>query len=199
MLAGNPERPLALNSQARPHDVHFSRNETWREAVTLEQFASIAEIVAAIAVLATLVYLVIQLGQAKEQIALIHHHHKVDAGLQLMSSLSDSQHLARIFAELGEWQWPDLGLKSEEDTIRFTAWCYAWMRTEESIFRSNNEEQRATQEQLLKVWLSTSWGEKFWVTNRAIFDADFASKVDVLLAEVQASENKAAEFLATRS
>ena len=102
MLAGNPERQLALNSQARPHDVHFSRNETWREAVTLEQFANIAEIVAAIAVLATLVYLVIQLRQAKEQIALIHHHHKVDAGLQLMSSLSDSQHLARIFAELGD-------------------------------------------------------------------------------------------------
>jgi len=167
--------------------------------VTLEQFASIAEIISAIAVLATLVYLVVQLRQAKEQIALIHHHHKVDAGQQLMSSLSDSQHLARIFAELGEWQWPDLGLQSEEDTIRFTAWCYSWMRTEESIFRTINVEQRATQEQLLRTWLSTSWGEKFWVTNRAIFDADFAAKVDLLLDEIQAKESATADLLATRS
>ena len=167
--------------------------------MTLEHYASIAEIVAAIAVLVTLAYLAIQLKQAKGQIALLHHHHKVVAGIQLMASISDSDHLARIFAKLGEWHWPDLGLESEEDTIRFTAWCYSWMRTEESIFRSINVEQRATQEHLLKSWLSTSWGEKFWIVNRAIFDADFAAKVDVLLAEVRKSDQKNADLLAARS
>ena len=59
------------------------------------------------------------------------------------------------------------------------------MRTEEMNFRMNSPEQRATQDQLLKGWLSVPWAANFWVENRAIYDTDFAKRLDALLENEQ--------------
>ena len=72
------------------------------------------------------------------------------------------------------------------------------MRTEEMNFRMNSPEQRATQDQLLKGWLSVPWAAQFWIGNRAIYDADFAERADRLLHEVRASGDDAAVIVAER-
>ena len=136
-----------------------------------------------------------QIRQAKEQISLSGQRHRADAARDVLSSISDTPYLASIFAKLGGWSWPDFGLENDEEVIRWTTWCYAWMRTEEMNFRMNAPQQRATQEQLLMAWLSTSWGEKFWVANQAIFDADFAAKMNELREGLKGATQATSELL----
>ena len=72
------------------------------------------------------------------------------------------------------------------------------MRTEELSFRMHSPTQRQTQEQLLMVWLSTSWGAQFWKQNQAIYDSDFAAKMNELEERVRSTDKSAAQLLASR-
>ncbi len=62
----------------------------------------------------------------------------------------------------------------------------------------SSPEQRATQDQLLRGWLSVPWAAQFWTQNRAIYDADFADRMDTLLDEVRLAEDKTAELFSER-
>lgn len=156
--------------------------------------SAVAEILAAVAVLITLLYLAVQIRQAKEQIDYAGQRHRADAAREVLLSIANSNHLAPIFAELGGFPWGE-----HEDSVRVFAWCHAWMRTEEMNFRAMiSPEQRATQDQLLRGWLSVPWAAKFWLENRAIYDADFANRMDELLEEIQESGDDASELFASR-
>lgn len=159
-----------------------------------EAIGAIGELLAAVGVLITLIYLAVQVRQANKQALLAAQQHRADAAREVLSSVSDSDHLAPILAELGGFPWGDT-----ENSVRLFMWCHAWMRTEEMNFRMNSPEQRATHAQLLKGWLSVPWAARFWGENRAIYDADFADHVDKLFEEVQASEDQAADIFAHRS
>ena len=119
--------------------------------------------------------------------------HRADAARDVLSSVSDSDHLAPVLAKLGGFPWGDT-----EDSVRIFAWCHAWMRTEEMNFRMNSLEQRATQDQLLRRWLSVPWAAQFWIENRAVYDADFCVRMDALLKEVQAAGIQAADLFSDR-
>ena len=147
--------------------------------------SAIAELIAAVAIVITLVYLALQIRQAKEQISLAGQRHRADAARDVLSSVSDSPYLAPILAKLGGFPWGDNGLDETQDSVRLFMWCHAWTRTEEMNVRMRSPEQRATQEQLLKGWLSVPWAAQFWTKNRAIYDADFAARMDALLEQVQ--------------
>ncbi len=160
--------------------------------------SAIAELIAAVAILITLVYLAFQIRQAKEQITLAGQRHRADAARDVMSSVSDSPYLAPILAKLGGFPWGDYGLDEAQDSVRLFMWCHAWTRTEEMNFRMSSPEQRATQDQLLRGWLSVPWAAQFWTQNRAIYDADFADRMDTLLDEVRLAEDKTAELFSER-
>ncbi len=160
--------------------------------------SAIAELIAAVAILITLVYLAFQIRQAKEQITLAGQRHRADAARDVLSSVSDSPYLAPILAKLGGFPWGDYGLDEAQDNVRLFMWCHAWTRTEEMNFRMSSPEQRATQDQLLRGWLSVPWAAQFWTQNRAIYDADFADRMDTLLDEVRLAEDKTAELFSER-
>ena len=160
--------------------------------------SAIAELIAAVAILITLVYLALQIRQAKEQITLAGQRHRADAARDVLSSVSDSPYLAPILAKLGGFPWGDYGLDETQDSVRLFMWCHAWTRTEEMNFRMSSPEQRATQDQLLRGWLSVPWAAQFWIQNRAIYDADFADRMDTLLDEVRLAEDKTAELFSER-
>ena len=160
--------------------------------------SAIAELIAAVAILITLVYLAFQIRQAKEQITLAGQRHRADAARDVLSSVSDSPYLAPILAKLGGFPWGDNGLDETQDSVRLFMWCHAWTRTEEMNFRMSSPEQRATQDQLLRGWLSVPWAAQFWTQNRAIYDADFADRMDTLLDEVRLAEDKTAELFSER-
>ncbi len=160
--------------------------------------SAIADLIAAVVVLITLAYLALQVRQAKEQIMLAGQRHRADAARDVLSSVSDSQYLAPILAKLGGFSWGDYGLDESQDSVRLYMWCHAWMRTEEMNFRMHSSEQRATQEQLLKGWLSVPWAAQFWTENRAIYDADFAARMDALHEQVQRTGEAAADLFSKR-
>jgi hypothetical protein len=160
--------------------------------------SAVADIFATLAVLVTLVYLALQVRQAKEQITLAGQRHRADAARDVLLSVSDSDHLAPILAKLGGFPWGDYGLNDAEERVRLFMWCHAWTRTEEMNFRTNAPEQRATQDQLLKAWLSVRWAAQFWTQNKALYDADFAERMDALLDEVQEAGDNTAELFAER-
>jgi len=151
----------------------------------LRTIANLSEIIAAVAVLVTLVYLSIQVRQAKEQIALGGRQARADAAREVLASVSETEYLAPIFAKLDDFPWGDFGLESKEETARFAAWCHAWMRTEEHNFRALPESERPSQDQLLLMWLSTSWGAGFWNQVKAVYDAEFAAYVDGLQKQLE--------------
>jgi hypothetical protein len=163
-----------------------------------EAVSAIADVFASIAILVTLIYLALQIRQAKEQITLAGQRHRADAARDVLSSVSDSPYLAPILAKLGGFDWGDYGLDDTQDKVRLFMWCHAWTRTEEMNFRMSSPEQRATQDQLLRGWLSVPWAAQFWTQNRAIYDADFADRMDTLLDEVRLAEDKTAELFSER-
>jgi hypothetical protein len=160
--------------------------------------SAIAELIAAAAILITLVYLAFQIRQAREQITLTGQRHRADAARDVMSSASDSPYLAPILAKLGGFAYADYGLDEAQDSVRLFMWCHAWMRTEEMNFRMSSPEQRATQEQLLKGWLSVGWAAQFWTENRAVYDADFAARMDALHEQVQRAGETTADIFSKR-
>jgi hypothetical protein len=155
--------------------------------------SAIAELIAAVAILITLVYLVFQIRQAREQITLAGQRHRADAARDVLLSVSDSPYLAPVLAKLGGFPWGD-----SQDNVRLYMWCHAWMRTEEMNFRMSSPEQRATQEQLLKGWLSVGWAAQFWTENRAVYDADFAARMDALHEQVQRAGETTADIFSKR-
>lgn len=153
--------------------------------MSLTTLADIAEVVSAIAVLATLIYLSVQVRHARAQLEISGRQARADAARQILGSVSDAEYLAPIFAKLPDFTWGEFGLESREDTARFAAWCHGWMRTEEHNYRALPRAERASQDQLLMMWLSTSWGLSFWNQVKAIYDADFAAYVDSLHRRLQ--------------
>lgn len=163
-----------------------------------EALSAIADLLAAIAVLVTLVYLAVQVRQAKDEVTLTGQRHRADAAREVLASVSDSPYLAPILARMGGFPWGDYGTGEADEQVRLFTWCHAWMRTEEMNYRMNSPEQRATQDQLLKGWLAVPWAAQFWEENKAVYDADFASHLDALGKQVRREGVAADEIFANR-
>jgi len=151
-----------------------------RNFMSLQALADLSEIASAIAVLVTLAYLAVQVKQANEQLFLAARQARADAAREILASVSETEYLAPIFAKMKDFSWVDFGLESKEDTARIAAWCHAWMRTEEHNYGALAGEERATQDQLLLMWLSTSWGVGFWQQVKGVYDAGFVTYMDEL-------------------
>ena len=164
----------------------------------LSTLADVAEIISAVAVVVTLVYLAAQVRQARAQIEHQGRQARADAARDVLLSVSDGEHVARLFAEVGDFAWGDHGLKSNEDNARFAAWCHAWMRTEEHNFRALPRAERDTQDQLLTMWLSTSWGAAFWDQVKGIYDDDFRLHLETLRERLAAAPRPTSDLLRER-
>ena len=164
----------------------------------LSTLANLAEIISAVAVVVTLIYLSTQIKQAKEQIAIAGRQARADAARDVLGSVSETEYLAPIFAKLDDFPWGDFGLESKEETARFGAWCHAWMRTEEHNFQALPASSRASQDKLLLMWLSTSWGASFWDQSKAIYDEEFAAYVASLRNRLRESPKSTEELLRER-
>ena len=153
------------------------------------------EFLGSIAVLATLLYLSVQVRQAKNQLNLAGRQARADSARDVLQQLSD---IAPIAAKLNFTSFGDFGLDSEEN-VRFGAWCHAWMRTEEMNFEAvTDPEEKATQRQLLLFLMSTPWGREFWDRNKALYDESFAILVDECVTMAAQQSASSASIMSTR-
>ena len=59
-------------------------------------------------------------------------------------------------------------------------------------------EERASQDQFLLMWLSTSWGASFWEQFKAVYDADFAAHVDQIKRRLLADPRSTVDLFSQR-
>lgn len=156
---------------------------------------SYGEFLGSVAVLATLVYLSVQVRQARNQMSLAGRQARADAAREVLKHLSD---IAPILTKVNFPSYGDFGLDGA-DNARFGAWCHAWMRTEEHNFKAvADPEERATLRQLLLFWMSTPWGREFWNRSKALYDESFVALVDECGELVSQPAASTASLMSTR-
>ena len=141
------------------------------------------EFVGAIAVLATLAYLAVQVNQAKQQIASVGRQARANHATNVLYPIISSTEFAEIYAKAGQGDYGDFGLTKVE-AVRFGAWFHSWLQTEQGSFYLLGEGQN---DALLAGMLATPAGREFWERNKGIYDAPFVKRVEQVKAQLAAN------------
>ena len=142
----------------------------------------LGDFISSIAVLITLIYLAIQVRQAKHEVSLIGRQARANHATSVLAPIITSE-LGSIFAKLKLVNYGDFGL-SEEETVRFGAWFHTWLQTEQGSFYLLPEGEN---DPLLTWMLATPAGAEFWDKNKGIYDAPFVEHVETLRHRLEAT------------
>ena len=155
-----------------------------------DAIGAIGEIVGALAVLATLIYLALQVRQAKHQLDLNSVQARAIHARDLLMPIATDPSLASIMIKAGHPPYGDFGLTSEE-AHRFGAWCHAWMQIEQGNHYLLPE---GAHDDLLKVWLLLPAYAEFWERNKGIYDDEFVQRMESLKKELQLTQPEYADI-----
>ena len=143
---------------------------------TAQLLGNFGEFVASIAVLATIIYLAVQVKQAKRQIALSGFQARAVHTRDLMMPIATDPSLASIMLKAGHPPYGDFGLDSEE-AHRFGAWCHAWMQIAQGNHYLLPE---GSHDDLLRAWLVLPAFAEFWEKNKGVYDKEFVDRMEKL-------------------
>jgi hypothetical protein len=153
---------------------------------------NVGEFVGSVAVLATLIYLAVQVRQARRQLTIVGMQARANHARGALEDIVNSNELIDIFSKLDFIDYGDYGLNKEE-AIRFGAWCHTWMQTEQGSFYLL---PKGSHDELRKWWLATPAGREFWEKNSGIYDSDFVQYMEGLKAQIDSENKTSQEFLA---
>lgn len=156
-----------------------------------EAIGTIAEVIAAIAVVATLVYFAVQIKQAKHEITALGMQARASHATGVLEAIYMSPRLADIHAKLDLVASGEFDLTKEE-TVTFGAWCHVWMQTEQGSYYLL---PKGSQKEIRKWWLSTKVGLEFWEKNKGVYDQEFVAYMEGLKSEVIAEARSSVEIL----
>jgi len=159
--------------------------------MNLETLGTMSEVIASLAVVASLFYLALQIRHAKHEISLVGRQARANHATSVLAPLITSPGFAEIFAKLDMLHYGDYGL-SKEDSIRFGAWFHTWLQTEQGSFYLLPE---GANDSLLKWMLSTPAGLEFWEKNKGIYDPPFVERVEALKDELRHQPQSEADVL----
>jgi len=164
--------------------------------MSLNEYAQLlgnfGEFLGSIAVLATLVYLTVQVRQAKQQLTLAGLQARANHAIGVLEPIVQSADLASIFAKLDFIDYGDFGL-SKEETVAFGAWAHIWMKTEEGSFYMLPE---GSHDDLRTWWLATAAGAEFWEKNKGFYDKDFIEHMEGLKQKLHAAPRSSGDIAA---
>ena len=155
-----------------------------------DAIGALGEIIGALAVLITLIYLAVQVRQAKHQLDLNSAQARAIHLRDLLMPIATDPSLASIMIKAGHPPYGDFGLNSEE-AHRFGAWCHAWMQIEQGNHYLLPE---GAHDDLLKVWLLLPAYAEFWEKNKGIYDKEFVERMERLKKELQLSQPEYADI-----
>jgi hypothetical protein len=148
------------------------------------------EFFGSIAVLATLIYLAVQVKHAKQQLTMAGLQARSNHAIGVLEPIVQRSDLASIFSKLEFIDYGDFGL-SKEETVAFGAWAHIWMQTEQGSFYILPE---GSHEELRTWWLSTPAGAEFWEKNRGFYDQEFVEHMDGLKRNLEANLRSSADI-----
>lgn len=156
-----------------------------------EALSAISELIGAIAVLVTLIYLAVQVRQAKNEISLVGKQARANHAALVLEPLINSAEMPLIFEKLGLGNYGEFGLTKVE-TIRLGAWFHAWLQAEQGSFYLLPE---GAGDPILNWMLSTPAGLEFWEKNKGVYDPPFVKRVEMLKARMQSRSRNETDVL----
>jgi len=152
--------------------------------MTIQELGSLGELVAAIATVATLIYLALQIRQNTTATRAASFHAVTDARNQVNLSITQSSELARIIVE----GTADRSALSPEDRLRFDCTCLSYVHVVETMHyqTSVGAGEKAlveAEEQSLLDLLSTPGVREWWLENPYAFGPEFRSYMEEFVAK----------------
>ena len=152
--------------------------------MTIQELGSLGELVAAIATVATLIYLALQIRQNTTATRAASFHAVTDARNQVNLSITQSSELARIVVE----GTADRSSLSPEDRLRFDYTCLSYVHVVETMHyqASVGAGEKAlveAEERSLLDLLSTPGVREWWLENPYAFGPEFRSYMEELVAK----------------
>ena len=156
--------------------------------MTIQELGSLGELVAAIATVATLIYLALQIRQNTYATRASSFHAVSDSMNDVNLSVTQDAELARIWLA-GSSNRSDL---SPEDRHRFDLTLLSYFHVFETMHYqarvgAGDKDLVIAEERSLKDILSRSGAREWWSENPYAFGPEFRSYIEVFLAEAQPS------------
>jgi len=147
--------------------------------MTLEQYAYLGEIIAAVAVVVSLLYLAIQIRQNTKAVRTSNFHGITDSFNQINNTIANDESLARIF-HVG---MADFSQLNEDEKIRFNFMFLSAFRVMETLYYQSTQgvaEQQLwlVEQQTIKALLSGPGTLEWWSSNPLSLTPGFRKFVD---------------------
>lgn len=145
-----------------------------------EAIGAIGELVGAIAVVATLIYLAVQVRYAKHQLEINGIYSRAQTSVGILSPIVNDPEMASLILEAGHPRFGDFGLEAV-GAQRVGAWCHMWMQIEQANHHMLPE---GTHDELLRFFLSVPAYAEFWDKNKNAYDKEFVARMENIRATV---------------
>ncbi len=149
-----------------------------------EAIGAVGEILGALTVVVTLVYLAVQVRQNTAAVKASSHHAITDSFNAINARIAENPQMARIW-RLGQ---AGLGTLSEDETVSFSFMMLAYLRVFETLYYQRKigtmEEQLFVAEEQTLRWAVRSQGfREFWTANPISLSAEFRDYIGKLIEE----------------
>jgi len=145
-----------------------------------EAIGAIAELIGAVAVVATLIYLAVQVRYAKHQLEINGVYSRAQTSIGILLPIVNDPKMASLLLEVGHPSFGDFGLEAV-DAQRVGAYCHMWMQVEQANHHMLPE---GTHDELLRFFLSIPAYAEFWDKNKNAYDKEFVARMEKIRAKV---------------
>lgn len=155
-----------------------------------------AELLGAFGVIASLIYLALQIRQNTESVRMASHHGVADQFQQTNLALVREPQIAELLTR----GLPDSSTLSDLDRVRFEGFLLSIFRTYEELYQLHRKgladhELWDSREQSMMQWLSYPGVRSWWFgEQRVIFIASFCAHVEGLLSEAASQQGHEADI-----
>ena len=145
-----------------------------------EAIAAIGELVGALAVVATLIYLAVQVRYAKHQLEINGVYSRAQNSIGILLPMVNDPKLTSLLLEVGHPKFGDFGLEPV-DAQRVGAFLHMWMQHEQANHHMLPE---GTHDELLRFFLSIPAYVEFWDKNKNMYDKEFVARMERIRTKV---------------
>lgn len=160
-----------------------------------DAIGAVGELLGAFGVIASLIYLALQIRQNTESVQVASHRGVADQFQRTNLALVEDAKIAELLAE----GVADIAALSDVDRLRFEGFLLSIFRTYEELYQLHrkglvDDELWDSREQSMMQWLSYSGVRSWWFgEQRVIFMASFSAHVEARLSEAAAQQGAAAD------
>ena len=159
--------------------------------MTIQDLGSIGELIAAVATIATLFYLAVQIRQNTRTVESAAFQSGVDGINHLNNLLAHDESMARVF-RLGNEGLENL---TDDEKVRYGFICLSAFRSFESMYfhdlKGTGTGLWQTHKEHIGVHISTPGMQEWWESNPLVFTPEFTRFVEGKLIEAKENENAA--------